>query len=72
MAEQYAVDLLGSLPLDIAIREGVDNGKPTVAMQPESAIAAIYREIARRVAAKLALRARDYSAKFPKIVIQNT
>jgi ATP-binding protein involved in chromosome partitioning len=72
MAEQYAVDLLGSLPLDIAIREGVDNGRPTVATEPDSPIAAIYRDIARRVAARLALRARDYSAKFPKIVIQNT
>ena len=72
MAKQYDVDLLGSLPLDIQIREGVDSGRPTVAIQPDSAIADSYREIARRVAAKLALRARDYSAKFPKIVIQNT
>ena len=72
MATQYGVDLIGSLPLDIAIREGVDNGRPTVAISPESAISGIYREIARRIAAKLALRARDYSAKFPKIVIQNT
>jgi len=72
MAKQYGVDLLGSLPLDIAIREGVDNGRPTTALEPESKIAEIYRQIARRVAAKLALRARDYSARFPKIVIQNT
>ncbi|MGE0484763.1 MAG: iron-sulfur cluster carrier protein ApbC [Gammaproteobacteria bacterium] len=72
MAEQYGVELLGALPLDIRIREGVDNGRPTVAVEPESRIAEIYRGIARRVAARLALRARDYSAKFPKIVIQNT
>jgi ATP-binding protein involved in chromosome partitioning len=72
MAEQYGVDLLGALPLDIRIREGVDNGRPTVAIEPESRIAEIYRDIARRVAARLALRARDFSAKFPKIVIQNT
>jgi len=72
MARQYGVDLLGSLPLDIAIREGVDNGRPTVAIQPDGHIAAVYREIVRRIGAKLALRARDFSAKFPKIVIQNT
>ena len=72
MASQYGVDLIGSLPLDITIREGVDNGRPTVAIAPDSAIAAIYRDIARRIAAKLARRARDFSAKFPKIVIQNT
>jgi ATP-binding protein involved in chromosome partitioning len=71
MAKQYDVDLLGSLPLDIRIREGVDNGKPTVAMEPDSAITLNYREIARRTAAKLALQAKDYSSKFPKIVIEN-
>ena len=71
MAKQYGVDLLGSLPLDIAIREGVDNGKPTVALQPDSAISASYREIARKAAAKLSLRARDYSARFPRIVVEN-
>lgn len=72
MSKQYGVDLLGSLPLDIKIREGVDNGRPTVALEPESAIAASYREIARRIAARLALKARDFSAKFPKIVIENS
>ena len=72
MARQYGVDLLGQLPLDISIREGVDNGKPSVAVDPDSRVSAEYREIARRTAARIALRAKDYSAKFPKIVIQNT
>ena len=71
MANQYEVDLLGALPLDVTIREGVDNGKPTVAMEPESTISLSYREIARRAAAKLALQAKDYTAKFPRIVIEN-
>jgi len=71
MARQYNVELLGALPLDITIREGVDEGKPTVAMLPDSPISKIYREIARRAAAKLALQAKDYTSKFPKIVIQN-
>ncbi len=71
MAKQYDVELLGSLPLDIQIREGVDNGKPTVAMEPDSVIAMNYRDIARRAAAKLAVQAKDYTSKFPKIVIEN-
>src|SRR3990172_3432742 len=71
MSEQYDVELLGQLPLDISIREGVDNGRPTVAIEPESRISAIYRRMARKTAAKLSLRAKDYSARFPKIVIQN-
>ena len=72
MAKQYEVDLLGALPLDIRIREGVDNGKPTVAVEPDSAAALEYGEIARRVAAKLARRAKDYSSRFPNIVIKNS
>ena len=72
MAAQYGVDLLGELPLDIRIREGVDNGKPTVATMPDAPSTEIYRQVARRVGAKLALRARDYSSRFPNIVIQNT
>jgi ATP-binding protein involved in chromosome partitioning len=72
MAEQYDVDFLGSLPLDIRIREETDNGKPTVVAEPESRISQIYREIARRVGAKLSLQRKDFASKFPNIVIQNT
>jgi ATP-binding protein involved in chromosome partitioning len=72
MAEQYHVDFLGALPLDIRIREEADNGNPTVVADPDGAIARIYRDIARRAAAKLALQAKSYSQKFPNIVIQNT
>jgi ATP-binding protein involved in chromosome partitioning len=72
MAKQYNVELLGSLPLDIRIREQADGGKPTVVAEPESRLAQIYGEIARRIAAKLSLQAKDYSQKFPSIVIQNT
>ncbi len=71
MAEQYGVDFLGALPLDIRIREETDSGKPTVVAEPDSRISEIYREIARKAAAKLALQAKSYAAKFPNIVIQN-
>ncbi|MGA7800173.1 MAG: iron-sulfur cluster carrier protein ApbC [Gammaproteobacteria bacterium] len=71
MAEQYDVDFLGALPLDIHIREETDAGKPSVVADPDSRIAQIYRDIARRTAAKLSLQAKNFAAKFPKIVIQN-
>ena len=72
MAEESGVDILGALPLDINIREQADGGNPSVAMMPDSRIAEIYREIARKSAAKLAVQGKDYRARFPKIVIQNT
>jgi ATP-binding protein involved in chromosome partitioning len=70
MAEEYKVKFLGALPLDLRIREETDTGKPTVVAEPEGRIAQIYRDIARRVTARLSQQAKDYSAKFPKIVIQ--
>jgi ATP-binding protein involved in chromosome partitioning len=71
MAEQHGVDFLGALPLDIKIREQADTGNPTVAAMADSQISAIYREIARKTAAKLATMAKDHSAAFPSIVIEN-
>jgi ATP-binding protein involved in chromosome partitioning len=71
MAKEEDVDFLGALPLDKRIREETDSGKPTVVAEPESRISQIYREIARRAAAKLSLKAKSYAQKFPKIVIQN-
>ncbi len=71
MAEQYNVDFLGGVPLDVRIREDTDGGKPTVVKDPDGRIAQVYRDIARRAAAKLSLKAKDYTSKFPSIVIQN-
>jgi len=72
MCKDYNVDLLGSLPLDIQIREQADSGVPTVVADPDGKIAAIYKQIARTTAVKLADLALDHSSKFPSIVIQNT
>ncbi|MGE8282075.1 MAG: iron-sulfur cluster carrier protein ApbC [Stenotrophomonas sp.] len=58
MAEQYGVPLLGSLPLDINIREQGDVGMPIVASQPQSAAAQAYMAAARRLAEELAKRPR--------------
>ncbi|HSI38272.1 MAG TPA: iron-sulfur cluster carrier protein ApbC [Methylotenera sp.] len=72
MSKDYNIDLLGSLPLNINIRVQADGGKPTVVADPDSKIANIYKEIARKTASKIANASLDHSSKFPNIVIQNT
>ena len=72
MCQDYDVSLLGSLPLDIKIREQADNGNPTVVAEPESSAAKTYKKIARLTAIKVSKYAQDYSNKFPNIVIQKT
>jgi ATP-binding protein involved in chromosome partitioning len=71
MAQKYGTELLGSLPLDISIRENADSGHPSVIADPEGRPAAIYRDVARKLAARLALRAKDYSSRFPTISVVN-
>lgn len=58
MAGQYGVPLLGSLPLEIGIREQGDAGVPVVVAAPDSAAARAYRTTARRMAIELARRPR--------------
>jgi ATP-binding protein involved in chromosome partitioning len=72
MCRDYGVPFLGSLPLDIRIREQADSGRPTVVADPDGKVAEIYREIARRTAVAVAQKAEDFSSKFPSIVVQNT
>jgi ATP-binding protein involved in chromosome partitioning len=71
MCAEYGVDFLGALPLTMAIREQTDSGKPTVVADPHGPVAKIYKEIARKVAVKVAEKAKDMSSKFPSIVIKN-
>jgi ATP-binding protein involved in chromosome partitioning len=72
MAEQYGVKLLGELPLDANIREEADSGRPTVVAAPTSQRAKAYFDMARRAAAALAVRSKDRSSVFPKIVIEQS
>ena len=58
MAAKYGVPLLGSLPLEIGIREQGDAGTPIVAAAPDSAAAEAYRQLARNVVAELDKRPR--------------
>ncbi|MDB5800234.1 MAG: ATP-binding protein [Rhodocyclales bacterium] len=72
MCAEYDVPFLGSLPLDIRIREQADSGAPTVVSAPDSPVADAYRAIARKVAIAIAEKQRDLRHKFPTIVVQNT
>jgi ATP-binding protein involved in chromosome partitioning len=72
MCADYETEFLGGLPLDIRIREQADSGCPTVIANPDGNIAKVYKQIARRIAVKVAEMAQDHSAVFPKIVVQNT
>ena len=58
MAAQYGVALLGSLPLDISIREQGDVGRPIMVAAPDSQVADAYRQAARALVAQLELRPR--------------
>jgi ATP-binding protein involved in chromosome partitioning len=72
MSRDYEVELLGSLPLDIKIREQTDSGRPTVVAEPDGPIAVQYKAIARRVAVRIAERAKDLSSKMPAIKVSKT
>lgn len=72
MAEEYEVELLGQLPLDLRIRQQTDSGQPSVIAEPAEGPADAYRNTARRMAARLATQGKDYSARFPKIVVEDT
>jgi ATP-binding protein involved in chromosome partitioning len=72
MATDFDVQVLGKLPLDMRIREQADSGRPTVIADPESDVADTYRNAARRMAALLAIQGKDYSSKFPKIVVEQS
>ncbi|HVK94143.1 MAG TPA: iron-sulfur cluster carrier protein ApbC [Noviherbaspirillum sp.] len=71
MCAEYGVEFLGALPLTLSIREQTDAGKPTVVAEPDGPVAAIYKEIARKIAVKVAEKAKDMTGKFPSIVIKN-
>jgi ATP-binding protein involved in chromosome partitioning len=72
MAQQYGVELLAELPLDIRIREQADSGRPTVVAEPDSALGRAYIDLARRTAARLARTALAPAAAPPSITMEDT
>jgi ATP-binding protein involved in chromosome partitioning len=70
LAERYETALLGQLPLDAAIREQADSGRPTVVADPESPAAAAFHSIARHAAGRLAASALKGAISLPAIRIE--
>jgi ATP-binding protein involved in chromosome partitioning len=71
MCADFGVEFLGKLPLRLDIREQTDSGRPTVVADPDGPVATIYKQIARKVAVKIAEKAKDMTSKFPSIVVKN-
>ncbi|WP_312520087.1 iron-sulfur cluster carrier protein ApbC [Massilia sp.] len=71
MCADFGIDFLGALPLTMSIREQADAGRPTVVADPDGPVADVYKAIARKVAVKIADKAKDMSSKFPTIVVKN-
>src|SRR5689334_8449936 len=65
-AERLGTDFLGEVPLDLAIRETSDEGRPIVVAQPESQHAQIFRQMASRIAEQLGSARRQA----PRIIIE--
>lgn len=72
MAKDYDLDLLGEIPLEMAIRELADSGSPTVIAQADSETAKRYTNIALKVVGRLSAKKKDFSASFPNIVVENS
>lgn len=53
IADECGAPLLAALPLAMEIREQADGGTPTVVADPDGSVAAIYRQAARHMAARL-------------------
>jgi ATP-binding protein involved in chromosome partitioning len=67
VAQKYETTVLGSLPLDIRIREDLDDGIPTPVKKPDGEIAQAYKDIAGKVWQKLE---EGGELKGPEIVIE--
>lgn len=70
LAAQYGVELLASLPLAMSIRQHADSGKPTAIAEPDSQVALMYQDLARRVGARIA-REERLAAPLPTISISD-
>src|SRR5699024_9200624 len=71
LAQQYATDLLASLPLVGSIRAGADTGMPIVQAAPDSAEPGLYDVAARRLAGALSLRPRAKARALARMVMQH-
>lgn len=70
LAEKLGVPLLGQLPLTLAIREAMDTGSAVTLQQQHPEVAAVYTHAAWQLVQALADQGKDFSGRFPKIVVE--
>ena len=70
LAERLGVPLLGQLPLSLPVREAMDNGSAAQMQAAHPAIAQIYTEAAWQTALAVAAKGKDFSNRFPQIVVE--
>ena len=70
LADKLSVPLLAQLPLSLPIRVAMDAGQGAALHSKETAIADLYQQAAWQVALKVADMGRDFSGRFPKIVVE--
>ena len=70
LADKLHVPLLAQLPLSLPIRVAMDAGQGAALHSKETAIADLYQQAAWQVALKVADMGRDFSGRFPKIVVE--
>lgn len=58
------------MPLSLPVREAMDNGQANLLHTQQDAIANIYRDAALTVALAIAEKGRDFSNRFPKIIVE--
>lgn len=69
IAQEYQTEVLGEMPLHQTIREQTDSGSPTVVAEPDSEVAHLYRDIARKVSAAISQKPLDPKRAFPNIAV---
>lgn len=70
LAEKLGVPLLGQLPLALPVREAMDEGRAKALQENHAQIAKIYTDAAWQIALAIAGKGRDFSSRFPKIVVE--
>ncbi len=71
MAKEFAVDYLGDIPLDVTIRKSLDDGKSIVVSDENSKISQSYKQIALKLAIKLAKKKKAKKEIFGNIKVEN-
>ena len=69
MSEMYGVDSLGSIPLNITVREQTDAGRPIVLAEPDGLIGRVFRDIACELAVRVAKKPKDMAGMFPPVKV---